>query len=174
MNGIAVHPDDGRDLLYILIDTGVGSGLVSEGRVFRGDTGAAGDIGHTYVTDDPSVICRCGQSGCLEAVTGGWGLVQALTPRASESPYLAKKLAENGQLTAQDIGLAAAAGEPLARDAVLAGARLVGGDGGERGQFRQPRGRRGGRWCPARWAGDVRTLWRRPSGRRVTRLAGSD
>ena len=118
-------PRDGRDLLYILIDTGVGSGLVSEGRVFRGDTGAAGDIGHTYVTDDPSVICRCGQSGCLEAVTGGWGLVQALTPRASESPYLAKKLAENGQLTAQDIGLAAAAGESLAGDAILAGARLV-------------------------------------------------
>jgi predicted NBD/HSP70 family sugar kinase len=117
---------DGRDLLYILIDTGVGSGLISGGRVFRGDTGAAGDIGHTHVTDDPSVICRCGQSGCLEAVTGGWGLVQALTPRASESSYLAGKLAEHGQLTPQDIGLAAAAGDQLARDAVLAGTRLVG------------------------------------------------
>ena len=73
-------PHDGRDLLYVLIDTGVGAGLVSGGRVFRGDTGAAGDIGHSQVTDDPSVLCRCGQSGCLEAVTGGWGLVRSLTP----------------------------------------------------------------------------------------------
>ena len=119
-------PHDGRDLLYVLIDTGVGSGLVSNGRVFRGDTGAAGDIGHTQVTDDPSVICRCGQSGCLEAVTAGWGLVQLLTPRAAESPYLSGQLAEHGHLTAQDIGLAAAAGDPLASEAVLAGTRMIG------------------------------------------------
>ena len=54
--------------------------------MFRGDTGAAGDIGHTQVTDDPSVICRCGQSGCLEAVTGGLGSGAGADPAGGREP----------------------------------------------------------------------------------------
>jgi predicted NBD/HSP70 family sugar kinase len=119
-------PHDGRDLLYIFVDEGVGAGLVSRGSVFRGDTGAAGDIGHLQVTDDPTVLCRCGQTGCLEAVTGGWGLVRRLTERAGESPQLAARLAERGYLTAEDVGMAARAGDPLASAEVERGNRLVG------------------------------------------------
>ncbi|WP_420122317.1 ROK family protein [Nakamurella sp.] len=119
-------PNDGRDLLYILLDTGIGAGLVAGGRVFRGDTGAAGDIGHVHVTDDPASVCRCGQLGCLEAVAGGWGLVRELTPRASESPLLSARLAARGTLTPEDIGRAAAAGDPLAGPAVLRSSRVVG------------------------------------------------
>src|SRR4051794_35498254 len=119
-------PQDGRDLLYIFVDEGVGAGLVSRGSVFRGDTGAAGDIGHLQVTDDPSVVCRCGQTGCLEAVTGGWGLVRRLTERAGESPLLSAKLAERGHLTAEDVGMAARAGDPLASAEVERGNRLIG------------------------------------------------
>ncbi|MGY1735779.1 ROK family protein [Geodermatophilus sp. SYSU D00684] len=120
------EPRDGRDLLYILADEGVGAGLVSRGAVFRGDTGAAGDIGHVQVTDDPSVLCRCGQTGCLEAVTGGWGLVRQATARAAESPVLSARLAERGHLTAQDVGLAARDGDPLADELVQRGARVIG------------------------------------------------
>jgi predicted NBD/HSP70 family sugar kinase len=119
-------PQDGRDLLYVFVDEGVGAGLVSKGTVFRGDTGAAGDIGHIQVTDDPSVVCRCGQIGCLEAVTGGWGLVQRLTARAAESPVLAARLAAQGRLTSQDVGLAARDGDPLASEEALRGTRLIG------------------------------------------------
>jgi predicted NBD/HSP70 family sugar kinase len=119
-------PQDGRDLLYIFVDEGVGAGLVSRGSVFRGDTGAAGDIGHLQITDDPDVVCRCGQTGCLEAVTGGWGLVRRLTERAAESPLLSARLAERGHLTAEDIGLAARAGDALASAEVERGNRLVG------------------------------------------------
>ena len=120
------QPQDGRDLLYVFVDEGVGAGLVSRGNVFRGDTGAAGDIGHLQVTDDPSVLCRCGQTGCLEAVTGGWGLVRRMTERAAESPVMSARLAERGQLTAEDVGLAARAGDPLAAEEVVRGARLIG------------------------------------------------
>lgn len=120
------HPVDRRDLLYIKVSTGIGSGLVSGGDVYRGDTGAAGDIGHVQVSDDPTLICRCGQSGCLEAVSGGWGLVRQLTPLAGESPYLAKRLADQGRLTPVDIGTAAAKGDALASRAVLQGARTIG------------------------------------------------
>ncbi|WP_036554991.1 ROK family protein [Nocardioides insulae] len=111
-------PSDGRDLLYILVDLGIGAGLVSGGSVFRGHHGAAGDIGHIQVTDDPAVLCRCGRTGCLEAVSGGWGLVQRLLPEASASPALSAVLKQGRSLTPQDVGLAAAAGDPLASSAV--------------------------------------------------------
>ena len=120
------EPRDGTDLLYVHLDQGVGAGLVSGGHVFRGETGAAGDIGHLQVTDDPAVLCRCGRVGCLEAVAGGWRLVRELTAHADESPYLAARLAERGELMAQDIGAAAAAGDPVAVEPVLRSARIVG------------------------------------------------
>ncbi|GAA2870335.1 ROK family protein [Paenarthrobacter ilicis] len=120
------HPSDRRDLLYVKVGTGIGSGLVSGGSVYRGDTGAAGDIGHVKVSDDPGLNCRCGETGCLEAVTGGWGLVQQLTPVASSSPYLSSRLAERGKLTPEDIGIAASRGDSLASRAVVDGARTVG------------------------------------------------
>lgn len=119
-------PQDGRDLLYILVDEGVGAGLVSRGRVWRGDTGAAGDIGHLRVTDDPGVVCRCGQTGCLEALTGGWSLVHRVTGRVAESPGLTRLLERHGQLSAEDVGMAARGGDPLAVEVVLGSARLVG------------------------------------------------
>lgn len=120
------QPDDGRDLLYILVDMGIGAALVSGGEVYRGQHGAAGDIGHIQVTDDPSVVCRCGRIGCLEAATGGWGLVQSVTPRVSESPRLAAALERSGLLTPQDIGVAAAAEDPLAMEAVFGSMRIIG------------------------------------------------
>ncbi|MER7555589.1 ROK family protein [Nocardioides sp. NPDC126508] len=120
------QPDDGRDLLYVLVDTGIGAALVSGGSVYRGQHGAAGDIGHIRVTDDPAVVCRCGRTGCLEAATGGGGLVQRVTPRVSESPRLAAALTRSGQLTPQDIGVAAAAGDPLAMEAVFGSMRTIG------------------------------------------------
>jgi predicted NBD/HSP70 family sugar kinase len=120
------EPHDGRDLLYVHIDEGVGAGLVSRGNVFRGDTGAAGDIGHVRVTDDPDVLCRCGQTGCLDAMTGGWGMVRRLTPRAGESPILSARLAQRGHLITQDVGQAAGLGDALAWEAVVTGNHLVG------------------------------------------------
>lgn len=75
------HPDV-RHLLMVKIGTGVGSGLISHGRLHRGADGAAGDIGHNYVPkpsnvqDEPE--CRCGNIGCLEAYAGGWALLRDL------------------------------------------------------------------------------------------------
>jgi predicted NBD/HSP70 family sugar kinase len=119
-------PEDGRDLLYIHLDQGIGAGLVSRGLVFRGESGAAGDIGHVQVTEDPAVVCRCGRHGCLEALVGGWGIIRELTARAAESSFLAARLAERGELMAQDVGQAASMGDPVATAAVLRAAKLVG------------------------------------------------
>jgi predicted NBD/HSP70 family sugar kinase len=121
-------PQERRDLLYVKVATGIGSGLVTDGRLHRGDSGAAGDIGHVRVTDDPAAVCRCGKTGCLEAVAGGWSLVRTLTERAraGESPVLAELLAKNGRLTGEDIGRATAAGDDVVRAAVTAAARVTG------------------------------------------------
>ena len=120
------EPRDGRDLLYVFAYQGIGAGLVSRGLVFRGQTGAAGDIGHVQVTDDPGVVCRCGRQGCLEAVAGGWSMIRELTARADESPFLSARLADRGHLMALDFGEAAAAGDPLASAAVLRAITIVG------------------------------------------------
>jgi predicted NBD/HSP70 family sugar kinase len=121
-------PQERRDLLYVKVATGIGSGLVTGGLLHRGDTGAAGDIGHVRVTDDPAAVCRCGKTGCLEAVASGWALVRTLTERAraGESPVLAARLADRGRLVAEDIGAATAAGDEVALSSVTEAARVTG------------------------------------------------
>lgn len=121
-------PQERRDLLYVKVATGIGSGLVTDGRLHRGDSGAAGDIGHVRVTDDPGAVCRCGKTGCLEAVAGGWALVRTLTEhaRTGDSRFLAERLSTAGSLTAEDIGQAAAAGDEAARSVVSRAARVIG------------------------------------------------
>ncbi|MDJ0497252.1 MAG: ROK family protein [Acidimicrobiia bacterium] len=65
------------DFLYVKIGTGIGSGLILGGHLHRGADGAAGDIGHIQV-GDPTVVCRCGNPGCLEASSGGAALARDL------------------------------------------------------------------------------------------------
>jgi predicted NBD/HSP70 family sugar kinase len=122
------EPQERRDLLYVKVATGIGSGLVTDGRLHRGDSGAAGDIGHVRVTDDPSAVCRCGKTGCLEALAGGWALVATLTERAraGDSRFLADRLAAQGHLTAEDIGQATESGDEVARSVVTTAARVTG------------------------------------------------
>jgi predicted NBD/HSP70 family sugar kinase len=122
------QPRDARDLLYVEIGEGIGSGLITGGRVHRGDTGAAGDIGHFRVTDDPTAVCRCGRTGCLAAVASGWGLSRILTAAAErgESPMLADLLARNGHILGLELRDAIAAGDPVTMAAVRRAARFTG------------------------------------------------
>ncbi|MFI6780694.1 ROK family transcriptional regulator [Micromonospora sp. NPDC050276] len=64
--------------VYIKAGTGIGSGVISSGRLHRGAQGSAGDISHCRVVADPAPPCTCGNSGCLEAVASGAALVTAL------------------------------------------------------------------------------------------------
>ena len=69
---------DEEFLLFVKIGSGIGSGIVTHGRVHRGADGAAGDIGHIHLPDHDDVICRCGNLGCLEAIAGGAALATRL------------------------------------------------------------------------------------------------
>jgi predicted NBD/HSP70 family sugar kinase len=64
-------------LVYVKVATGIGAGLVLDGRLFRGVSGQAGEIGH-FTLDEHGEVCRCGNRGCLELVAGGAALVAAL------------------------------------------------------------------------------------------------
>jgi predicted NBD/HSP70 family sugar kinase len=66
------------DLLVVKASTGLGLGIVAGGRVLSGHLGAAGEIGHTTVDAAGELPCRCGATGCLETIAGGWALVARL------------------------------------------------------------------------------------------------
>jgi predicted NBD/HSP70 family sugar kinase len=118
--------DSLADLIYCKIGSGIGAGLLSQGRIHRGANGAAGDIGHVRVSDSKAQ-CRCGKIGCLEAVAGGWALVrdaeEAIREGASSS--LAAR-AKKGTLSMEDITLAAQAGDALAITLIQKSARVAG------------------------------------------------
>lgn len=66
------------DIIIVKIGTGVGAGVIAGGRLLHGRRGAAGDIGHVLVPAGSGRLCRCGRTGCLEAVAGGTGIAQSL------------------------------------------------------------------------------------------------
>jgi predicted NBD/HSP70 family sugar kinase len=72
----AVALSGADDLVYLSIGTGLAAGLVLDGRLRRGDHGAAGEIGHVPV-DPAGSRCSCGQRGCLETVASGSALATA-------------------------------------------------------------------------------------------------
>jgi predicted NBD/HSP70 family sugar kinase len=119
--------DAQADLIYVKIGSGIGAGLLSEGRIHRGANGAAGDIGHVRVPDS-NAVCRCGKTGCLEAVAGGWALVRDAEQAIQEGATgaLASSSSKDGRLTLEKIARAAEAGDPLAISLIQKSAEVVG------------------------------------------------
>ena len=108
------HLERHRDLLFVKASTGVGVGIVSGGRVLRGAQGAAGEIGHTKVVSAEGLPCRCGDTGCVEAVAAGWALVQSAQERGLQVEHI------------RDLVRLAVAGDPDARHLVREAGRRIG------------------------------------------------
>jgi predicted NBD/HSP70 family sugar kinase len=72
-------------LLFVKVGTGIGCGITAERRIRRGALGAAGDIGHVRLSGHDDVVCRCGNTGCLEAVAGGRALAEKLALAGREA-----------------------------------------------------------------------------------------
>ncbi|MFB7212166.1 ROK family protein [Streptomyces sp. NPDC056255] len=68
-----------KDLAYIKVASGVGAGLVIDGRIYRGPGGTAGEIGHITL-DESGPVCRCGNRGCLETFTAARYVLPLLQP----------------------------------------------------------------------------------------------
>lgn len=71
------HWQDHSSFLFVKVGTGIGCGVILDGRIHRGADGAAGDLGHIAVAGADE-LCRCGQIGCVEAIAGGGALARQL------------------------------------------------------------------------------------------------
>ena len=69
--------------VYLKASTGIGAGLILDGRLFHGAGGTAGEIGHTII-DPTGPVCRCGNRGCLEMLVGAPALIELLRPTHGE------------------------------------------------------------------------------------------
>jgi glucokinase-like ROK family protein len=117
-----------QTVLFVKLGTGIGAGVVVDGRLHRGAQGSAGDVGHIRVVDDPDAVCRCGKVGCLEALAGGAALARDGTAAAVDGrcALLAERLAEHGSIEAADVALAASHGDPVCVGLVRRAGLLVG------------------------------------------------
>ena len=70
-------------VVYLKLATGIGSGIVVDGRLFEGAGGTAGEIGHTTI-DDEGDICRCGNRGCLETLAGAPAIAELVSRSLGE------------------------------------------------------------------------------------------
>lgn len=116
------------NFVFVKIGSGIGAGLISGGQLHRGAKGCAGDVGHVAVTTDTSVVCRCGNIGCLEALAGGWALARdaMAAARDGRSPFLAKRSESGKVLDARDVADAASHGDPVGLELLNSAGLLVG------------------------------------------------
>ncbi|MBI3216367.1 MAG: ROK family transcriptional regulator [Mycobacterium sp.] len=107
-------------LVMVKAATGIGAGIIAHGTIYRGADGAAGDIGHIPIgpPDDNAQsappVCRCGNTGCIEAYAGGWALIRDLRADGRDVS------------TITDIVRLIEAGDPLAVQLVRRAGRFIG------------------------------------------------
>jgi glucokinase len=109
------------------LGTGIGGGLVLDGRLYRGATGAAGELGH-MVAEVNGPPCPCGGRGCLEVLASGTAIGIAGTEAARAHPRspLGKRLGEEGAIRGSYVTELAHAGDELAVEAVCSVGRRLG------------------------------------------------
>ncbi len=103
-----------RDMVLIVIGTGIGAAMILDGKLYRGRSNAAGEVGHITVDLD-GPICSCGSNGCVETYAGGPAI-------ASSYAYATRRQVSS----AQEVTRAAEEGDPIARRVFHAAGRALG------------------------------------------------
>lgn len=110
-----------ENMIYLTVSQGIGAGIVLNNRIYRGEKGFAGEIGHvTVMRDGPR--CVCGRRGCLEAVAGTGAIVQRTRELLAAEPLPSEQVTPSSlrtvdpaELTARSIIDAANQGDPIAQ-----------------------------------------------------------
>lgn len=106
-----------KSMLMVTLGTGVGGGVVLDGKILMGDSGVAGEIGHMTIDPYETEACNCGKKGCLEQYASATGMVRMakkfLSERTEDSI-----LRQWENLSAKDLWDAAKAGDALANETV--------------------------------------------------------
>lgn len=100
------------NLVAVTLGTGVGGGIIVEGKILAGANGAGGEFGHIHVEDREVEPCNCGGYGCLEQYTSATGVVRLANRKMASSDM--PSCLRGKEVTAKDVWDAVKAGDPLA------------------------------------------------------------
>jgi glucokinase len=117
-----------RNFIYITLSTGIGGGIVIDGRIYTGAIGAAGEVGHMTIDDD-GPICNCGNKGCWETLASGTALAKEARRRIEEgggSLILECADGDVEKVTAEVVHRAARQGDGLAKELIARTGYYVG------------------------------------------------
>lgn len=101
-----------QNIVLATLGTGVGGGLIVDGRILTGSTGAGGEIGHMHVEDKETISCNCGNKGCLEQYASATGIATLANRILSQSD--ADSVLRKGEINAKTVFDAVKAGDALA------------------------------------------------------------
>ncbi len=106
-----------ENFVCITVGTGIGSGLVINGKLVRGAANAAGEIGHIKLQMQGGPICGCGDTGCLEAFASGPSIVAMAQEylKGGKSTKFREMAGADGEITPYIVAKAAEAGDPVAK-----------------------------------------------------------
>ncbi|AIE60729.1 ROK family glucokinase [Bacillus methanolicus] len=110
-----------KDLVCITLGTGVGGGVIANGDILHGISGAAGEIGHITSKLEGGVPCNCGKTGCLETIASATGIVRIANEKLAEKENagdLAERYMKNGAITSKDVFDCASNHDPLANEII--------------------------------------------------------
>lgn len=102
------------DLIVVTLGTGVGGGIIVDGKILTGAVGAGGEIGHIHVEDNESEKCGCGNTGCLEQYASATGVTRLANRRLAESEK--ESTLRGGEVSAKTVFDAVKAGDALAME----------------------------------------------------------
>jgi glucokinase len=105
-----------QTIICLTLGTGVGGGIILDGKLWRGADGTAGEIGHTSVAPFGGVRCKCGNIGCLEVYASATAIVRMTREELGEHPSSLLQSISANQLTAEKVFRTAIAGDKLALD----------------------------------------------------------
>jgi glucokinase len=117
-----------RNFIYITISTGIGGGIVIDGKIYTGAIGIAGEVGHMTI-DDNGPICNCGNRGCWETLASGTALAREAKRRIHEGVKTSILKYVDGDLeslTAPAVHKAAEQGDKFARELIARTGYYVG------------------------------------------------
>jgi len=103
-----------RNGIYITVSTGIGAGILSQGRLLEGASGGAGEIGHTVIVAGGN-RCHCGHRGCLEAYASGTAIARYV--QSEKSKGRRSRVPRGKSPDAKTVGEAAKKGDALALEA---------------------------------------------------------
>ena len=117
-----------RNFIYITVSTGIGGGIIIDGKIYTGSTGTAGELGHMVIDDDgPS--CNCGNKGCWETLASGTALAKEARhriKRGAQTSILELAGGDLEKINAEAIHQAAQAGDNLAEELIARSAYYLG------------------------------------------------